>query len=217
MQDRTEVEITPRHRPTEYVRAYIWGFIFTMMVLIITLLVFERPNGIWDFINHALWDFAILVVLGIIGFFVGLLFRIQYIVNKPQIIDVGQFGAYIRKGEETVPLPPVYPENMRDIGQQVNLITPSEKSGTYLGYARAAHTLIQHGIDLETLQAQPEDEPLYIDPSIPDVGLTFTQRKVLDSYEAGHKGRTTVAKDINISEHSAQIALTELRAKGLIK
>ena len=216
-----EVEITPHHRPTEWVKAIIWAFIFVVLVLTLCMLFIQKPHSIGDFAGDLMNDFVVTVIILLVigaGSFIGFSI-IVYKKQSTHIIDVGQFGTVVKEGKKTVELAPIMPETLQQPNTSVNLVTPSEKAGNYLPYVKLADYLKAKGVELSDLEdcidpPQPADETFAIEQS---VHLTELQKRVLNSWERGNHGRASIHKDLkDVSEHIASNTIIELKAKGLI-
>jgi hypothetical protein len=220
MGENTEVEITSHHRPTEYVKAFLYGYTAGSIILILTALSIERPNSFASFVNCFLYDFAFTMILIIVGVILGLAAYVYIMTHKTKIVDAGQFGTYVVRGKKAVELPPLHEGGPAFLGNNVTLVSPSEKSGDYLSYAKIAGYLQSVGLDVNTIEENmPEIPLLKEDHEEHEDGpaLSSLQQVVLDSWNKGNHGIRTVSKDTGVSVHMAAKTLNELRGKGAIE
>jgi hypothetical protein len=144
--------------------------------------------------------------------------------KQARVIDVGQFGTVVIQGKKTTELAPLSTDSLPP-QPNVSLITPSEKASPYLSYVRVADMLKSKGIDLQALEEcieeqENEKEPVQeFEQPVPNTTeLTELQKKVLNMWEQGKRGRLSIHKaDPTISEHIAARTLAELKGAGLIK
>jgi hypothetical protein len=215
-----EVEITPHHRPTEWVKAIVWMFIFISAVLIIAQLFVQHPMSLGDFWSDTMGDFVRVVVLIILLGAAVLGVAGGVWSHRSKVVDVGPNGTYIISGQETIQLPPLSADMPVAPQTSVSLVTPSDKSGDYLSYVKIAGYLQQKGIEVDDLKdyeiqelSSPKDEQQQIVE-----GLTLLQTRVLESWNRGNHGRSTIHKDLpDVSERIASNTIIELETKGLIK
>jgi hypothetical protein len=215
MRENTEVEITSHHRPTEYVKAFLYGYIAGAIILILLLLSIQRPNSFVSFVNYFLYDFAFIMILIIAGVILGLAAYVYIMTHKSKVVDAGQFGAYVVRGKKTIQLPPLTSEQP-PIQAPITLVSPSEKSGEYLSYAKIASYLQSVGLDVNELESQMPEIPM-IEEYKEGPALSSLQQVVLDSWNKGNHGIRTISKDTGVSVHMAGKTLNELRGKGVIE
>jgi hypothetical protein len=215
-----EVDITTHHRPTEYVKAAIWAFIFITCVLIIAMLFWQHPMSLGAFWTDFMHDFVEVVIIYI--FIASAVLGVGAAVwsHRSKVVDVGPNGTYIVSGQETIPLAPIMPDQL-PTQQGVSLVTPSDKAGDYLSYVQIAGYLQSKGIEVRELQdfgpeALPEPKEETQQQFIE--GLTLLQTRVLESWNRGNHGRKSIHEDlIDISERVAANTIIELETKGLIR
>lgn len=111
-----EVEITPRHRPQEYVKAWILGvagaMVFLLVLSLLSAALFQHPTSFLDYISIVGHDWLIVIFL-ILG---AILFLVLCIgiwrVSRGQFIPMEQSGGYWRRGimkDSFKPLKPLSP------------------------------------------------------------------------------------------------------------
>lgn len=112
MMSRKEVEITPRHRPTEYVKAYALGIALgvSSTFFIIAIAVMEWGSGdFWHRISVIvnLWLIFILIAMAGALLAIG---RIAFMkLRTKEYIEPGPSGIYVRHGNQYKALPPLAP------------------------------------------------------------------------------------------------------------